>query len=118
MVAARDVVMSFQAAMGQNDWAGARTHLADTIDFSGPFDRFTNPDDYLKALQALHPIVERVDMHHLFVDGDDVAMFYDLVTRTPAGTAPVAEWHHVTRGKIDRIRVVFDARPFAPMMGK
>ena len=42
----------------------------------------------------------------------------DLVTHTPAGTAFIAEWHHVKNGKIDRIRVVFDARPFAPMMGK
>jgi hypothetical protein len=43
---------------------------------------------------------------------------YDLVTNAPFGTAFIAEWHHVTKGKIDRIRVVFDARPFAPMMGK
>jgi hypothetical protein len=54
----------------------------------------------------------------MFVDGDDVCMFYDLVTNSPAGTALVAEWHHVSGGKIDRIRVVFDARPFAPLMGK
>lgn len=110
--------MGFQAAMGKDDWADARKHLADRIDFVGPFDTFTNPDDYLAALQKLHPIVDRVDLHKMFVDGDDVAMFYDLVTHTPAGTAYIAEWHHVTRGKIDRIRVVFDARPFAPLMGK
>jgi hypothetical protein len=118
MAGARDVVMGFQMAMGKDDWAGARKHLADRIDFSGPFDKFTSPDDYLAALQKLHPIVDRVDMHKMCVDGDDVLMFYDLVTHTPAGTALVAEWHHVTKGKIDRIRVVFDARPFAPMMGK
>lgn len=118
MVSAKDVVMGFQAAMGNDDWAKARTHLADRIDFVGPFDSFTNPDDYLKALQQLHPIVERVDMKRMFADGDDVAMFYDLVTNSPAGTGSIAEWHHVAHGKIDRIRVVFDARPFAAMFRK
>jgi hypothetical protein len=29
------------------------------------------------------------------------------------GTSPIAEWHHVTGGKIDRIQVYFDPRPFA-----
>lgn len=112
------MVMGFQAAMGKDDWAGARKHLADQIDFIGPFDKFSRPEDYLAALQKLHPIVDRVDMHKFCVDGDDVVMFYDLVTHTPAGTALVAEWHHVKNGKIDRIRVVFDGRPFAPLMGK
>jgi hypothetical protein len=118
MASAKDVVIGFQAAMGRDDWAGARAHLAERIDFVGPFDKFSRPEDYLAALQKLHPIVERVDMHHMFAEGDEVAMFYDLVTNSPAGTAFVAEWHHVTNGKIDRIRVVFDPRPFAPMIGK
>ncbi|MCI4318316.1 MAG: hypothetical protein L3J96_07235 [Thermoplasmata archaeon] len=117
MKSAKDVVMGFQAAMGRNDWAGARTHLADRLEFVGPFESFSNADEYLGALQKLHHIVDRVDLHKLFVDGDDVGLFYDLVTHTPAGTAFIAEWHHVTDGTIDRVRVVFDARPFAPMMG-
>jgi SnoaL-like domain len=115
---AKEVVMGYQAAMGKDDWAGARAHLADTIDFVGPFDKFSKPDDLLAALKKLHPIVERVDMHKMFVDGDDVCVLYDLVTNSPAGTAFIAEWHHVSKGKIDRIRVVFDSRPFAAMMGR
>jgi len=118
MAGAREVVMGFEAAMGKNDGAGARAFLADRITVVGPFDNFSKPEEYLGSLQKLHHIVERVDMHKMFVDGDDVCLLYDLVTKTPAGTAFIAEWHHVTNGKIDRIRVVFDARPFAAMMGK
>jgi len=118
MVAAKDVVGGMQAAMAKDDWAGARKFLADKIHFVGPFESFTSPDDYLAALRKLHPIVERVEMRKMFVDGDDVALLYDMVTNTPAGTAFIVEWHHVTNGKIDRIRVVFDPRPFAPFMGK
>jgi hypothetical protein len=118
MVGAKDVVMGFQSAMGKNDWAGARKQFADRLDFTGPFDRFSTPEEYLSSLQKLHPIVERVDLKKMFVDGDDVCLLYDLVTRTPAGTAFVAEWYHVVDGKIDRVHVVFDARPFAAMMGR
>jgi len=110
--------MGFQAAMARDDWKGARGFLADRIDFVGPFDEFSEPEDYLAALQKLHPIVERVDLHKMFVDGDDVCLLYDLATHSPAGTAFIAEWHHVRGGKIDRIRVVFDPRPFAPLMGR
>jgi len=118
MKGTKDVVMGFQAAMGKNDWVAARGFLADRLEFKGPFDNWTKADDYLASLQRLHHIVERVDMHHMFVDGDDCCLLYDLVTKTPAGTAFIAEWHHVKDGKIDRVRVVFDPRPFAAMMGK
>lgn len=111
--------MGLQAAMGNDDWKAARGFLADHhFRFDGPFDSFTTAEEYLAAIQKLHGMVERVDPHHLFVDGDDVCVLYDLVTNSPAGTAFICEWHHVTNGKIDKIRVVFDARPFAPMMGK
>ncbi|MCI4357655.1 MAG: nuclear transport factor 2 family protein [Thermoplasmata archaeon] len=118
MTGAKDVVMGFQAAMAREDWTGARAHLADGLKFVGPFESFTRAEDYLGAIQKLHNIVERVDLHKVFVEGDDVCVLYDLVTNTPAGTAFIAEWHHVSQGKIDRVRVVFDARPFAPMMGR
>jgi hypothetical protein len=65
----------------------------------------------IKALAALAPIVKGIEPRKVMVDGDDVATFYDMIT--PMGTSPIAEWHHVTAGKIDAIRVYFDPRPFA-----
>ena len=118
MTNARDVVSGFQQAMAGDDWAKARTFLADDLRFHGPFESFDRPEPYLEALRRLHSIVEDVRMHHVFADGDEVAMFYDLVTNTPAGTAPIAEWHSVRNGRISEIRVVFDPRPFAPMMAQ
>lgn len=88
-VGAKEVVMRYQGAMAKDDWAGARAYLADTIAFVGPFDKFSRPDDLLVTLKKLHPIVERVDIHRVFADGDDVCMLYDLVTNSPAGTAYV-----------------------------
>lgn len=50
----------------------------------------------------------------MFSEGDEVCVLYDLVTTTPAGAAPVAEWFRVRDDRIAAIQVYFDARPFAP----
>lgn len=115
---AKDVVAGFQAAMGKGDLKAARAFLADNLSFVGPLDRFSSPDPYLAALGQLAPMIERIDMKRMFAEGEEVALFYDLVTKTPAGTAPCAEWYRVKGNKITHIQVYFDARPFAAMMGK
>jgi hypothetical protein len=112
------VVQSFKEALGRGDWAAARKLLHDRISFQGPIDQFDRPEPYLEAVKKLHPIIERIDMKKVFVDGDDVCSLYDMVTNTPAGTAFIVEWHQVKGDKISAIRVVFDARPFAAMFGK
>jgi hypothetical protein len=118
MAHAAEIVQSFKQALGKGDVAAARKLLHDRLSFRGPIDAFDSPEPYLEALHKLHPIVERVDVKKLFVDGNDVCMLYDMVTRTPAGTAFIAEWFHVKGDQIASIRTVFDARPFAAMFGK
>ena len=112
------VVQGFQQALGKGDYAAARKLLNGRFSFHGPIDTFDRPDAYLESIKKLHNIIERIDMKKMFVDGDDVCMLYDMVTKSPAGTAFIAEWHRVKGDKIAAIRVVFDARPFAAMFGK
>ena len=108
---AAGVVSEYFAAVGRGEIPAARRLLWDNLSFKGPIDTFDNADDYIQAISALAPIVKGVTMRKVLVDGDDVATFYDMLT--PMGTAPIAEWHHVRDGKIDRIEVYFDPRPFA-----
>lgn len=118
MAKAADIVQGFMGAMGKGDFVAARKFLDNNLSFQGPIETFHQADPYLESLKKLHHLVERVDVKKMFVDGDDVCLLYDMVTRTPAGTAFIAEWHHVTGEKISAIRVVFDARPFAAMFAK
>jgi hypothetical protein len=113
-----DVVQGYKAAMGKGDIVSARKYLRDDLSFQGPFDTFHTPEPYLEALKKLAPIVKRVDVKKTFVDGNDVCLFYDMVTDTPVGTALVVEWLQVKGDKIASIRVVFDARPWAPLFEK
>ncbi len=51
------------------------------------------------------------------VDGPDVLTWFDLHT-TVAPPCPTANWSHIENGKMNAIRVTFDARPFpAPGAG-
>lgn len=113
-----DTAQAFKAALAKGDVGAARKLMHDDMTFKGPLDAFDKPEPYLDALKKLASIVERVDAKKLLADGDDVVMFYDMVTRTPAGTAFIAEWLTFRDGRIASIRTVFDARPFAAMFGK
>jgi ketosteroid isomerase-like protein len=108
---AAGVVARFFTAFEAGDVAAARQLLWDDLSFTGPIDTFDNADDYIKAIGALASIVKGIQPRKVFVDGEDVATFYDMLT--PMGSAPIVEWHHVRDGKIDRIQVYFDPRPFA-----
>ncbi|SRR5260370_14908439 len=112
---AKAVADKFFKAWTIGDFDTARALLHDDVSFSGPIDTFDSADAYLGALRGLSQVVKSAEEQKVFVDGDDVCVIYDLVTNTPAGTAPTAEWYHVRDGKISAVRVFFDARPFAPM---
>lgn len=108
------VVEAFRTAQGQGDFGQARGWLADEIDFVGPIDRFSAADDYIEAIRKLSQIATGARTLRTWADGDDVCLFYELQTSTPAGDALVAEWYRVETDKIVQIRALFDPRPFAP----
>ena len=115
MANASKIVSDCQQALGKGDFAAARKLVHDNLLFQGPIDTFHSPEPYFEALKKLHPIIQRIDMKKIFADGNDVCVLYDMVTKTPAGTAFVCEWYKVKGEKIAEIRTLFDARPFAAM---
>lgn len=99
----------------KKDYKGSAAYLDENLSFKGPIDTFNNSKDYLQAISRLAPIVTEVQRKRTFVDGKDACFIYELVTNTPAGTVPCAEWIHSDQGKVKSIQVFFDARPFAAM---
>lgn len=110
----RDVVERYRKALASQDFKGARALLADDLEFHGPIDTFHRADDFIAAIQQLSSIIQRIEPRKTLVDGQDVCFIYDMVTNTPAGTAPIAEWYQVAGDRITAINAFFDARPFAP----
>lgn len=111
---AREVIERYRKALDNKDFKAARGLLADDLEFHGPIDTFHRADDFLAAIQGLSAMIMRIEPRKTFVDGQDVCFIYDMVTNTPAGTAPIVEWYRVAGDRIKAIDAFFDARPFAP----
>ncbi len=92
--------------------ADVRKLLADDFSFVGPSARFDGADAFLKASAHVAPSVTRVEIDKLFVDGDDVAVFYVLHLDHRVSTIPAAEHFHLKDGRIASSRLVMDTAPF------
>ena len=112
-----ELVGQYTKAVGTGDFAAARRLLDDHLEFRGPLETFSEPEPLLDSLRKLSGVIDHIEPIKMFGDGNDVCVLYDMVTKTPAGTAFVAELYRTKGGKISSIRVVFDARPFAAMFG-
>jgi hypothetical protein len=112
-MSAKNVVEAYRKAWEAKDF-GDRTNV------SGRPARIRRAHRRLRQRRRLHrcdqglsQIVTGTETKREFVDGHDVAVFYDLQT-VVAAAAPIADWYRVEGDKISMIRVLFDPRPFAP----
>ena len=110
------ILKQFYDAVQRRDMAKARTYLDDNMTFVGLFETYPNADAYIATFTQLMQIVTRLDVKTIIGEGDNAAIFLDMVTTTPApATTLVAEWHQTKNGKIVRAHSAFDGRPFAAM---
>ena len=116
MANAGAVLRSFYDAVQRRDMKTARTFLADKMVFVGLFETYPNADAYIATFTQLMQIVTRLNVNVIIGEGDNAAIFMDMVTAGPVNaTTLVAEWHQVKDGKIVRAQSAFDGRPFAAM---
>jgi hypothetical protein len=79
-------------------------------------DRTFNRDEWIAALQRLAPILQRNDVRHTVVAGDQVSVSYDFVTNTPVGAVPSIEWLGIEDGQIRTIRLMFQTERWPEVM--
>jgi YHS domain-containing protein/ketosteroid isomerase-like protein len=109
-----DIVRAYLDAFYHGDVHAARRYLADDLSFAGPNATFHSADDYLRVTAHVAAGVRAVELQHLFVDGPDVAAFYDLLVEQAVERMPVAERFQVRDGRIAHIQMIFDTAPFLP----
>jgi len=116
MQSAGTVLKQFYDAVQRRDMNSARTFLADDLTFVGLFETYSSADAYIATFTQLMQIVTRLEVKAIIGEGDNAAIFMDMVTTGPVeATTFVAEWHQVRNGKIVRAQSAFDGRPFAAM---
>jgi hypothetical protein len=111
---AKEIVMSYIKALDRQDYDSARKWLGDNVLVKGPAgEAFRSPDEFISMMQKQRG---KYDIKKVFVDGDDVCLLYDFITKTVR--AFFSSWYKVKNGKIISIQTVFDPRPFAAMPEK
>jgi hypothetical protein len=104
----RSLALAYIDAVGRRDFdrAAELLHAECELVTSGPPIR--GRQDFIAALRRLAPILVRNDVRAAIADGDDVAVFYDFVTDTPAGAVQTIEWITSVDGRIRTSRLIFD----------
>ena len=119
MPGAGAVLRQFYDAVQRRDMRAARALLADDMVFVGLFETYPNADAYIGTFTQLMQIVTRLDVKTIIGEGDEAAIFMDMVTTGPVkATTFVAEWHTVRDGRIVRAQSAFDGRPFAALFAR
>jgi hypothetical protein len=94
----------------------ARSFLAEDLDFRGSIDTFRRADDFMAALTMFQKMLIKVTLIYSFYSDSGAALLYDCETMSPAGVIRTAEFFTVKSGKINTIRLVFDATELRKLM--
>src|SRR4051812_10780931 len=107
---AKTIAATYFDAWDKRDFDRLRSVLADDMTFAGPMATVEGGDACLRGLEGLRGALERIEVLHVFEDGDDVVTWFHL-HKPGTDPMPVANWSHVEEGRISRVRVTFDPRP-------
>jgi hypothetical protein len=110
------VIKNYHNAWTVGDMEAARSYLADDLDFQGSIDTFRKADDFIAALTMFQKMIMKVTLIYSFYSDSGAALLYDCETTSPAGVIRTAEFFTVTGGKINTIRLVFDATELRKLM--
>jgi hypothetical protein len=111
MTGSGSTLQSFYEAVAARDLASAGRYLADDLVFSGLFETYRGPNEYLTALIKLLQVTLRLDVRKIVSQGADAVILFELETKAPVEcTTLVTEWHQVVDGKININEGYSDAR--------
>lgn len=114
---ARDTVRDYHHARFRGDIPAAVRTLADTFRFQSPLLTSDSPHGHLGGLEAFLGIVTGVDLLSELYGETEATLVYDVHTSVPTiGTQRTAEHFRLSNGRIDTIRLIFDATPWHAVM--
>ncbi|MEU6272809.1 hypothetical protein ABZ871_10375 [Streptomyces populi] len=113
----RATVRAYHQARFRGDVPAAARTLAESFRFQSPLLTSDSPHGHLDGLDAFLGIVSGVDLVSELYGEREATLLYDVHTSVPAvGTQRTAEHFHLTDGRIDTIRLIFDATPWHAVM--
>ncbi|MFF4402905.1 hypothetical protein [Streptomyces sp. NPDC001480] len=113
----RTTVRAYHQARFQGDIPAAARTLSEPFHFQSPLLISGSTHQHLRGLEAFLGIVTGVDLVSELYGETEATLVYDVHTSVPAiGTQRTAEHFRLTNGRIDTIRLIFDATPWHGIM--
>ncbi len=112
------IVTAFIDAIEARDFECARGYLSDTqFTYRSPVSRTDNADTFIALISRIGPILERIERHRTFIDGNDVCSILHFRTTMEAlKEVPVVQLATVAAGKIIALETFFDASEYNKMI--
>jgi hypothetical protein len=104
----RALVTSYIQAVGERRLEALPALLEPDAAFTLGDNTLRGRDAFVGAFRRLLPIIERNDIRHVFVDGDEACVVYDFVTSTPVGPVLSVEHIKLRNGRIASSTLVFE----------
>jgi len=104
---AGQVVLSFIKALNAEDFVSAKNYVKENLSFEGVMGSRHGAAAYFKDMEHMK---FKYEVRKFFVNGDDVAVFYDINMGAGKNIFS-AGWYHLEEGKIASFKVIFDPRP-------
>jgi hypothetical protein len=104
---AGQVVLSFIKALNAEDFVSAKNYVKENLSFEGVMGSRHGAAAYFKDMEHMK---FKYEVRKIFVNGDDVAVFYDINMGAGKNIFS-AGWYHLEEGKIVNFKVIFDPRP-------
>jgi len=102
----KEIVLACVNAINAEDFDTARTYVTGAMQFKGVLSARDGGDAYFDDMRKMKL---KYNVLRAFKDGDDVCLLYDL---TMSGLSIFGcGWYHLSDGKIDELKVLFDPRP-------
>lgn len=104
---AKEVVLNFVNALNKEDFETARNCLSEDMVFDGVLGHRDGADVYIKDMEKMK---FKYEIKKAFEDGMDVCLLYDIDMGNQK-TIFTCGWYQLQKGKIKKLKVVFDPRP-------
>jgi hypothetical protein len=104
----RELVTAYIQAVGERRLEALPPLLEPDAQFTLGDNTVRGRDAFVGAFRRLLPIIDRNEIRHLFIDGDEACVVYDFVTSTPVGPVLSVEFLRLRDGRIASSVLVFE----------
>lgn len=114
-----EVFQAFGQGMmsGTDSW---KEYIADDIKFVGPVDQVNGKDAFIKLNESFMPAIRGNNMKQAIESGNWVITQLEMQVAMESGktiTLDMCEWYEIKDGKIQSMKIYYDAEEFRKEMG-